>query len=57
VKIQGAHFAWAALVVAGLVTLQELTWLGGSSLARVIAALGLSVVLLAVSVLTGKQAK
>jgi hypothetical protein len=55
--IQGRYFAWAALVVAGLVTLQELTWLGRNSLARVIAALGLSVVLLAVSVLTGKQAK
>ena len=56
-KVQGKHFAWAALVIAGLVTLQELTWFGRSGVAKVIAALGLSVVLLAVSVLAGKQGK
>lgn len=50
------RLAVAALVLAGLTTLYELTWLGRSRVAIVLVALGVSAVLLAVSVLMG-QAK
>jgi len=54
-KTWSDHLAIAALVLAGLVTLHELTWLHRTPLAKVLVALGASVVLLALSVLVGRS--
>jgi len=45
--------AIAALALAGTLTLYELAWCGRSGVAKVLVGLGLSVVLLALSVLIG----
>lgn len=49
------YLPWASLIIAGIVVVNEITWIGKSDLAWVLIGLGVSVVLLAVYQIVSKR--
>lgn len=49
------YLPWASLIIAGIVVINEIAWIGKSDLVWVLIGLGVSVILLAVYQIAGKK--